>query len=174
MTLKAIETAYKGYRFRSRLEARWAVWLDQIGWRWEFEPEGFDLGDGDRYLPDFLLRAGGGKDIPEDRALCWLEIKPCAPSEKELRKASKLAAQSGIPVLLGVSLPDPEKISLGLDGFDERGDFHDSLGALDAYCIQKWGRPGWLMFNSPSGLDYDACMRARGARFEFGEAGVKR
>ena len=26
--IKAIETYYKGYRFRSRLEARWAVFFD--------------------------------------------------------------------------------------------------------------------------------------------------
>ena len=53
--LKAIETYYKGYRFRSRLEARWAVFFDACGVEWEYEPEGFDLGDGIRYLPDFLL-----------------------------------------------------------------------------------------------------------------------
>ena len=29
--IKAIETYYKGYRFRSRLEARWAVFFDAAG-----------------------------------------------------------------------------------------------------------------------------------------------
>ena len=62
--LKAINTEYKGYRFRSRLEARWAVFFDACGVEWEYEPEGYDLGDGIYYLPDFLLhdvagRAGG-------------------------------------------------------------------------------------------------------------------
>ncbi len=28
--IKAIETRYKGYRFRSRLEARWAVFFDAL------------------------------------------------------------------------------------------------------------------------------------------------
>jgi hypothetical protein len=28
--IKAIETSYKGYRFRSRLEARWAVFFDAL------------------------------------------------------------------------------------------------------------------------------------------------
>lgn len=28
--LKVIQTSYKGYRFRSRLEARWAVYFDTI------------------------------------------------------------------------------------------------------------------------------------------------
>ena len=53
--MKVIETEYKGYRFRSRLEARWAVFFDACGVRWEYEPEGYVLPDGQYYLPDFLL-----------------------------------------------------------------------------------------------------------------------
>lgn len=51
----AIETHYNGYRFRSRLEARWAVFFDAIGIRYEYEPEGFVGGYGEYYLPDFYL-----------------------------------------------------------------------------------------------------------------------
>ena len=29
--IKAIDTVYNGYKFRSRLEARWAVFFDEIG-----------------------------------------------------------------------------------------------------------------------------------------------
>lgn len=53
--MKAIETHYNGYRFRSRLEARWAVFFDTLGIRYEYEPEGFELSDGTYYLPDFWL-----------------------------------------------------------------------------------------------------------------------
>lgn len=53
--LKAIQTEYKGYKFRSRLEARWAVFFDTLGVKWEYEPKGYDLGNGVYYLPDFLL-----------------------------------------------------------------------------------------------------------------------
>lgn len=53
--LKAIETKYKGYRFRSRLEARWAVFFDLMGIRYEYEQEGIELSDGTAYLPDFFL-----------------------------------------------------------------------------------------------------------------------
>jgi hypothetical protein len=41
--------------FRSRLEARWAVFFDACGIKYEYEPEGFDLGNGVYYLPDFYL-----------------------------------------------------------------------------------------------------------------------
>lgn len=64
--IRPIETEYKGYRFRSRLEARWAVFFDTLNVLYEYEPEGFELGDGIRYLPDFWL--------PQQR--CWVEIKP--------------------------------------------------------------------------------------------------
>ena len=53
--IKPIETIYNGYRFRSRLEARWAVFFDAMGIRYEYEPEGFSLKYGMRYLPDFAL-----------------------------------------------------------------------------------------------------------------------
>lgn len=53
--MKVIETKYKGYYFRSRLEARWAVFFDACGVKWEYEPEGFSLDNGLCYLPDFLL-----------------------------------------------------------------------------------------------------------------------
>lgn len=59
--IKAIQTNYKGYLFRSRLEARWAVFFDACGIDWEYEPEGYDLGDGLMYLPDFLLHDVAGR-----------------------------------------------------------------------------------------------------------------
>ena len=50
----AIETEYNGVRFRSRAEARWAVFFDTAGIRWEYEPEAYTNGS-KRYLPDFWL-----------------------------------------------------------------------------------------------------------------------
>lgn len=58
--IKAIETSYAGCRFRSRLEARWAVFLDQLGISWQYEHQGLlcthrlTHDDGEfPYLPDF-------------------------------------------------------------------------------------------------------------------------
>ena len=59
--MKVIETEYKGYLFRSRLEARWAVFFDACGVRWEYEPEGYVLNNGQCYLPDFLLHDVDGR-----------------------------------------------------------------------------------------------------------------
>lgn len=73
--IKAIQTEYKGYLFRSRLEARWAVFFDALGVRYEYEKEGFDL-DGLWYLPDFWL--------PTLRA--WIEIKADLPEGDDAEK----------------------------------------------------------------------------------------
>lgn len=54
MSVTPIQTEYDGYLFRSRLEARWAVFFDNAGIDYEYEPEGFDL-NGEYYLPDFYL-----------------------------------------------------------------------------------------------------------------------
>ena len=57
--IKPIETEYNGYRFRSRLEARWAVFFDALGIKYEYEPEGYTLEDGTKYLPDFRIKCYG-------------------------------------------------------------------------------------------------------------------
>ena len=68
MSIKAINTRYKGCHFRSRLEARWAVFFDYVGVKWLYEPQGFTLPSGDNYLPDFYL-----PDID-----VWIEVKGCS------------------------------------------------------------------------------------------------
>jgi hypothetical protein len=57
---KPIETEYNGYRFRSRLEARWAVFFDALEIKYQYEHEGYETSDDFysekcRYLPDFYL-----------------------------------------------------------------------------------------------------------------------
>lgn len=64
MRVKAIETSYAGCRFRSRLEARWAVFFDTLGIEWQYEAEGYETAAG-RYLPDFWLPGLGH----------WVEVK---------------------------------------------------------------------------------------------------
>jgi hypothetical protein len=57
-----IPTLYKGVNFRSRLEARYAVLFDQLGWLWEYEP--IDL---DGWIPDFVIKG---------RRPILVEVKP--------------------------------------------------------------------------------------------------
>ncbi|MFJ8469584.1 PDDEXK family nuclease [Streptomyces swartbergensis] len=53
--MDAVPTTYVGTRFRSRLEADWAVTLDGLGILWEYEPELIVLPSGTHYVPDFWL-----------------------------------------------------------------------------------------------------------------------
>ena len=48
-----IETMYRGVRFRSRAEARWAAFFDLLNWRWSYE-----IVDLHGYIPDFVLDMG--------------------------------------------------------------------------------------------------------------------
>lgn len=109
--INAIETSYASCRFRSRLEARWAVFFDRMGIEWQYEPEGFKLTHDGRqhyYLPDFFLPQIG----------TWIEVKGHEQSLKEhnllplaAAQLPQLPAQSGfrqgpISMLLG---PIPEQ-----------------------------------------------------------------
>jgi hypothetical protein len=94
--IKAIETIYNGYRFRSRLEARWAVFFDALGIKYEYEKEGFELENGEWYLPDFWL--------PEYRV--WAEIKGETPSEQEIYKMREVTEKTvSNGSFLGIGLP---------------------------------------------------------------------
>lgn len=98
--LKAIDTEYKGYLFRSRLEARWAKTFDALGIEWVYEPEGYELPDGTYYLPDFYF----------PRQQCFIEIKPSEPTQEEVEKAMQLAwgSKKWVDIICGV--PGEHKI----------------------------------------------------------------
>jgi len=107
--VKPIETPYKGYRFRSRLEARWAVFFDAMGISYEYEPEGFDLGDGVWYLPDFLLHFKE-RDV-------FVEIKPENYATKmndhfKNEKIRKFCMESDKEIVLCMGMPDKLTLTL--------------------------------------------------------------
>lgn len=52
---KVKEQVYNGVKFRSTLEARWAIFFDACGLNWVYEPECFELQAGN-YTPDFYLK----------------------------------------------------------------------------------------------------------------------
>ena len=93
--MKIIETRYKGHRFRSRLEARWAVFFDALGLEWAYEPEGYQLHNGELYLPDFFLPDPG----------IFVEIKGTEPTASEIERCMWLSDGSGTAVLLVSGLP---------------------------------------------------------------------
>ena len=79
-TIKSIETVYDGYRFRSRLEAQWAVFFNAINIEYVYEKEGYNLGKVGWYLPDFWL----------PQVEMWAEVKPQPLTDHELEKCKAL------------------------------------------------------------------------------------
>ena len=92
--IPVIPTRYKGVLYRSRTEARWAVFFDYLGITALYEPEGYDLG-GIRYLPDFLLSDFG----------LFVEVKGEEPKAIEVEKARRLS--SGLEKMVLVAIGPP-------------------------------------------------------------------
>ena len=103
MEIKPIETEYGGYKFRSRLEARWAVFFDTAKIKYEYEPEGFELDDGTKYLPDFYL--------PEYD--WYVEVKPPRKNAaEELKRATRFIGDKMKALLILGNIPPKKQIDL--------------------------------------------------------------
>lgn len=82
MDIQAIQTYYRGTYYRSRIEARWAVFFDVLGLKHEYEPDKFELPNR-RYIPDFRVFTGACCDHQQD---VFLEVKGPPPTPDELSK----------------------------------------------------------------------------------------
>jgi hypothetical protein len=122
-SIKPIETIYNGYRFRSRLEARWAVFFDALGVEYEYEPEGFELSDGTRYLPDFFLPGINGG--------VYVEVKG-KMDDDGYRKVTLFWEQSKTPLYILGGIPTQAEL-----------DEDDIYGYVDRYkrCFE-YGQDG--------------------------------
>jgi len=190
--MKAIDTYYNGKLFRSRLEARWAVFFDQCGVSYEYEPEGYDLGDGIWYLPDFLLHdvvfnhAGykRGQDL-------YVEVKGKMSSE-DAQKIRLFSQEK--PILVVGELPLGEDYQTLCESMEDAGhasfeefnlpEFNfetvdgDYFGAypgidLDGYFNLFGNDSTYLDLMDQRGTVI-AYRKARCARFEYGDSIVKR
>lgn len=176
MAASAIQTNYKGYRFRSRLEARWAVFFDALSLDWEYETEGFELQSGEWYLPDFFFPQIGmyGEVKPNhDREECERAAKKCGQLAQATRKPVLLLF--GVPTHAGVWAADCN-FHMGID----------CDGPMDyAFSGEKyWETEGRLFactglsdnYPFPFACFDDDVKRAvsasRSARFEHGQNGA--
>lgn len=146
--IPAIETRAYGCRFRSRLEARWAVFLTEAGFSWEYEPEGAELSAG-RYLCDFRVTGPNGGRI-------WLEVKPPVDTVDDPRWL-ELAATSGLMLVT-------------VRGMHRRGDRCET-----AHSARFFAPDGTVadVDRLWQGTEYEAAWdKASGARFD-GTDGLK-
>jgi len=184
--IKAIETQYKGYRFRSRLEARWAVFFDALGLKWGYEPEGYDLGKAGYYLPDFYLPQIG----------CFWEVKPenGASNEDEQRLWAFALSGENLVVAFGspgsyqakpfpyAYIPKEDDYALwtNFEGVGEgmlshcpicdRVDFtYNGWAGYIAGCYCYKGYKSYKFDGTSTTKMLSAITAARSARFEHGE-----
>jgi hypothetical protein len=81
--MKQLPIFYKGYKFRNKAVAKWAVFFDYLGIKYEYQKESFQLDSGEIYTPDFWL--------PEWHGGVWANVtKEGKPNNKELYKMSQL------------------------------------------------------------------------------------
>lgn len=195
MAIQPIQTRYHGYKFRSRLEARYAVYFDEMGIQWEYEPQGFVLTNGVCYLPDFYL--------PELRV--WVEIKPNRDIPySDCQKVARFAHEKEEPCLLIVGTPGKQRMYLldadidpifcyatthefYLSEFTSEDEAKSYLfewldeQRLVNFCITpipcwEYKKLEWkiLYEHQPPYVAHkaqSAINKARSARFEFGESG---
>ena len=138
--MKSIETVHAGVTFRSRLEARWAVFFDALGVGWEYEPEGYSLPSGN-YLPDFRLQLAD---------TVWFEVKPVEGwrgNDTADSRWQELADATQKRVFTAYGMPRPE-----------------TLNCFGAACGAETGKPQihlhWLGYWD---LDYSFCVCKCGA-----------
>lgn len=178
--IKAIETHFMGYKFRSRLEARWAVFFNEMGITYQYEPEGFELGGGLRYLPDFLL----------PHLDLWIEVKGDVPTLAEQEKVIRLTEQMPSRALaLFYGDPSPDHMMFWAFGKNVPRFFFiecDRCGTLGYFALHEQAK-GYLYllrckhkqsvikkimeqgFIPLASKVMPACIAARSARFEHGE-----
>ncbi len=120
-TIQVIPTEYHNTLFRSRLEARWAVFFDALEVPWEFEPEAF--GDGEKgYLPDFWL--------PNQN--CYFEVKPDTNFDEQKIALACIATQKRVMVATGPVAP-PDLRNFGFSNWDGKVNTTDGMFMLSAF-----------------------------------------
>jgi hypothetical protein len=156
-----IETLYNGVRFRSRLEARWAVYFDALGIQWRYEFEGYNLPVVGYYLPDFWLPPVN----------MWAEVKPGKFSAEESQKCRLLATTTGYMCLL---LDGPPEVKV-FTSFAPESD--PDWPPTWEYVIDNQFLDEHRFFSSPDDASFvnDAGVRASqlalNYRFEYGQQG---
>jgi hypothetical protein len=82
-TRPVVRTEYQGIRYRSRLEARWAVFFDALAIKFQYEPRVPRIA----YLPDFFVA-----HQPRFPRSMYFEVKPAEYEPSDTIKPDSLAA----------------------------------------------------------------------------------
>lgn len=110
--IKPLETHYAGFRFRSRMEARWAVFMDALSIPYQYEPEAYQTKAG-KYLPDFYI----------PHIDMFMEVKSPEAGERDYNKIRGLTRITGKSVAVVCSPPSIPSFGGGVSEFTIFGTF---------------------------------------------------
>lgn len=194
-----IQTRYGGYRFRSRLEARVAIFLDHLGIKWTYETQGYKLLGSARegYLPDFkiweypidgiscLFQGLDPERIPPIETFeisafgegpIWLEVKPQPPHTKEIQWLSILCSTQAIPGYFIVGDWGLRSWATGAMDTPILSHFQSPLDSDNQEQFDEWMESGGKYLQYPDipfhpdwQLKQRAAQKALEARFEYKE-----
>ena len=140
---RGLPTTYRGVRYRSRLEARWACVLDFLGWPHEYEPCVDEEVRG--WLPDFAVEVAGVDYLAECKpALSHPQLEP-ARRKVELSgwhgPTLLLSARWGVALVRGLDRAwRPAHVVRDLGG----GGLRLSVRAEPDPDAAWWVRSGWV------------------------------
>jgi hypothetical protein len=198
--IKPIETQYDGYRFRSRLEARWAVFFNSLGIEWQYEPQGFEFKctneDCERfscpghvnYLPDFYL----------PKIDWYVEVKAKTPVSIDMYKLTlatnhfrRIMLLGNIPRVISSEIypihcmlcsTDDDQFSIQYGATFDKVSYKTyvicRVPSIREYCSYLNGGINENLLNGIYNITYtsdnhlaNSYSKARSARFEYGESG---
>lgn len=171
-TFRALETGYKGYKFRSRTEARWAVFFDHLNYQWFYEHQGYAIPEEGQYLPDFWIprfrkMSYAGVDGPVTVESAFIEVKGEYPPDDKIRLMAKLCQITGHNGYIVIGVPDTDCWVIDVSYAKDRALSEIDSGKFIPY--EYWFADENM---SPFSGSCDASNAAKSARFEFGQYGA--
>lgn len=154
-TVPATEVHWRGSRFRSQLEVRWAVFFELLGLRWFYEPAKFRVTYRIGYIPDFYLQGvevGGMKGV-------WVEVKPGAFTSDEYYKAASVVVDERKPFLCLAGRPGNAVLTVLMPGELQSGET-DYLVTMRKGTLES-------VFEGTGKDVADACARAERIGFTW-------
>lgn len=131
----AIATTFDGIEYRSRLEARWAAFMHNIGWEHTYEPL-----DGDGYIPDFIVHGA---------AAFFVEVKPAVVLSEFRQEQAKVER--------GLQQFDRDVVIVGVTPF------LTSAQGFASYCANS-ASVGWMLSESDwQDADWITCLHCHAA-----------
>ena len=150
--MNPLPTKFNGTTFRSRTEARWAVFFTCMNWEWTYENQGFELEAGGHYLPDFEIR------LPNTE-MYFVEVKPDDfdkfEQEEYMDRLQRFTSEAGKDLLILDGNPSCKPFDLVCHSFEGKSlgcaflqDYEPYVRWIDEYWM------GYIQLDATTGRQF--------------------